>query len=668
MLVSGCFGLLGYIDPTGGLPPFAWGMFLAALLGALGALFTVLRVWGRTAGRWLWQRRRWLGVAGFLIGSSLMAFWFSRPPTPANGRKVILLGLDGLDPQLLGQYMAEGRLPHFSRLAKDGLYHPLATTTPPQSPVAWSSFWTATGPEEHGVFDFFKRDPKTYLPDLTISDRKRMRLPWAGKPFWEQGDGPPVHVVLQRAPLTFPPPRLHGRLLAGMGVWDARGTEGTYFFYSTRPVQDQDARGMIFPLRRDGGLFKADLPGPYYAGQGDTLREPFELEVAGDTATLRVQGRSTTMLPGRWSDWITVEFPQGILQLSKMKLLTRALWEERDGQTTLYIAPLNFDPAASPYAISSPKGYAAELAEAIGPYHTRGMPFDMQAVTDGVLSEEAFLEQCRLVSGESEAMLLHELGQFQEGLLFAYFEEPDVVQHLFWRGIDPEHPLAKLSETARYRNVIPECYERCDALLGRVRAAAGKGVTLVVLSDHGFAPFRTAVHLNAVLRDLGYLHLREGTTVSDQFFKDVDWKKTRAYAVGFNTVYLNLVGREGQGIVRPEEAPALKREIAAALERFTEPCPIRKVYLVEGCPTGPEMIVGYRRGFRASWETALGKVPAGTTEKNTKKWSGDHCIDSAEVPGIFLSSDPALDSESLTGVGPRVMQYLRGRKGTAQKK
>src|SRR5262249_17924376 len=162
--------------------------------------------------------------------------------------------------------LAEGRLPHLARLAREGRSRTLATTVPPQSPVAWSSFWTGAGPEAHGVYDFIKRDPQTYRPDLAIADRKTMRLPWAGRPFSDDG-GPPVPVVALRAPLTSPPPRLDGRLLAGMGVWDVRGTEGTYFYYSTRPVAAPDARGMVFDLRRDGKVFRGEVPGPYYFGQ-----------------------------------------------------------------------------------------------------------------------------------------------------------------------------------------------------------------------------------------------------------------------------------------------------------------------------------------------------------------------------------------------------------------
>jgi predicted AlkP superfamily phosphohydrolase/phosphomutase len=200
----------------------------------------------------------------------------------------------------------------------------------------------------------------------------------------------------------------------------------------------------------------------------------------------------------------------------------------------------------------------------------------------------------------------------------------------------------------------------------RAWAALGREGTLVVLSDHGAAPFRTAVHLNALLRERGFLRATGPGGTSGELFKEVDWPRTRAYAAGFNAVYLNRAGREGRGVVGEAEAPGLLRELAAALESYTDPesgeRPIRKVYETAGAGADrPDLVVGYARGYRASWETALGKVPEAVLAANTKKWSGDHCIDPAEVPGVFLSSDAALDAAALQDVGPRLAAYLRGR-------
>jgi predicted AlkP superfamily phosphohydrolase/phosphomutase len=288
-----------------------------------------------------------------------------------------------------------------------------------------------------------------------------------------------------------------------------------------------------------------------------------------------------------------------------------------------------------------------------------------------LLSDEDFLEQVRQITDESEKMLHHELARFRSGLLFAYFEGSDIVQHLFWRGIDPEHPLHTDPATRRHRDAVPKMYEQYDAILGRARAALGEGTALVVMSDHGFGPFRRAVHLNALLRDLGLLVLKDGKSTSPELMRDIDWYRTKAYALGFNALYLNRAGREGKGVVQPGEVEQTLRVLTGALERWKDPAngerPIKKVYvareLYEGKehPHMPDLLVGYVRGYRASWETALGAVPAQVTEPNRKKWSGDHCVDASEVPGVFLSSDRALDAASLAGLGEALDRYLAAR-------
>jgi predicted AlkP superfamily phosphohydrolase/phosphomutase len=413
------------------------------------------------------------------------------------------------------------------------------------------------------------------------------------------------------------------------------------------------------------------LPGPYRAGQADDVREPFTLASNAGRFTLRLQGKDYPLRPGQWSDWVSVRFGLGPLGLQKVPAVTRVLLRTEGERITLYVSPLNFDPRAPLYPISHPRGYSAELAEAIGLYATRGMPFDTQAVNDGVLSDEDFLEQVRQVTAESENMLHHELSRFKAGLLFAYFEGSDIVQHLFWRGIDPEHPLYQDPATQRHRDAIPKMYEEYDAILGRAWAALGENAAVVVMSDHGFGPFRRAVHLNAFLRERGLLVLKDGKSTSAELLRDIDWYRTKAYALGFNALYLNRAGREGKGVVQPAEVEQILHVLTQALEHWQDPGtgtrPIKKVhrarelYRGKDHPHMPDLLIGYARGYRASWETALGAVPSATIEPNRKKWSGDHCVDASEVPGVFLSSDRALDAASLADLGEAVDRHLASR-------
>jgi len=655
-----------------------WISILSGIIASLGAVWLALKTFGRQ----LWASSaalikrfyRAMIVVAILVSLGFFAamsiFKDRKPAQSSATQRVLVLALDGLDPVLVEQFMGEGRLPNFSRLAAESGLHRLATTNPPQSPVAWSSFITASEPSRHGMFDFIKRDPKSYAPDLAIADRAHLSLPWKGTPFWEGPTLSRLGMTALRMPMAFPPPVVKGRILAGMGVWDIRGTEGTYIYLSTKAIDQPEARGIILRLEGETRALRGKIPGPYHAGQPDTVREPFVIDASRNPAILKLQGKDYPLPDGRWSDWIRVEFRFGPLNLQKVRAVTRMLLKRDREEVGLYISPLNFDPAAPFYPISHPGSYARDLVDAVGIYHTRGMPFDTPALTDGFLSDEDFLAHCRMIDEEGARMLFFELGRFETGMLFSYFESPDIIQHMFWRGIDPEHPLYQTPEAERHRDTIPQWYEQMDALAGRAHAALGGRGTLVVLSDHGFAPFRTAVHLNSVLRDLGFLKLQNDARSSDQFFAAIDWGRTQAYAVGFNAIYLNLAGREQQGIVAPGDAPALSAKIKNLLEQWTLPQdgkkPIQQVFVGQEAdkspdnPNTPELIVGYGRGYRASWETALGGVPAQFSAPNESKWSGDHCIDPALVPGIFLSTDPALRASRLSEVGSAIEQYLSG--------
>jgi predicted AlkP superfamily phosphohydrolase/phosphomutase len=164
---------------------------------------------------------------------------------PRVDQRLIIIGFDGMDPVLAQQWMDDGSLPNFRQLVAMGEFHPLATSNPPQSPVAWSDFATGAGPGEHGIYDFLRRDPESQLPAFSISKSNPpqdilslfgMELPLdsgeiinrrLGVPFWTAIEEPGGRATVLRVPVTFPPDPIH-RMMAGMGVPDLLGTQGTY--------------------------------------------------------------------------------------------------------------------------------------------------------------------------------------------------------------------------------------------------------------------------------------------------------------------------------------------------------------------------------------------------------------------------------------------------------
>jgi predicted AlkP superfamily phosphohydrolase/phosphomutase len=190
------------------------------------------------------------------------------------------------------------------------------------------------------------------------------------------------------------------------------------------------------------------------------------------------------------------------------------------------------------------------------------------------------------------------------------------------------------------------------------------------MSDHGFASFDRAVNLNSWLWHGGFLTLDgRGETLAH-----VDWSRTRAYAMGLNALYINLAGREKHGIVHPgAERDAVTRELARRLREFRDPeapdaAPIQGVSIVgkSSSPFAPDLIVGYAPGYRASWETALGDVPADVVRPNQDAWIGDHCIAADAVPGILLGNRrPRVANPSLRDLAPTILKEFGVAPGSA---
>ena len=194
--------------------------------------------------------------------------------------------------------------------------------------------------------------------------------------------------------------------------------------------------------------------------------------------------------------------------------------------------------------------------------------------------------------------------------------------------------------------VIEPLYCDMDRIVGRMLQHANPETAVFVLSDHGFCSFRRGVNLNSWLLCEGYLALKPGRSESGEYFDGVDWTRTRAYALGLGGLYLNLRGREQHGIVPPQEADALKRELLAKLTglRDGEHVAIQSVYdaavIYRGPYLGaaPDLIIGYAEGYRASWDGAAGRAADGVFEDNHKHWHGDHCVDPVLVPGVLFSN------------------------------
>jgi predicted AlkP superfamily phosphohydrolase/phosphomutase len=605
--------------------------------------------------------------------------------------KLVVLGLDGMDPVLVEKYMSQGKLPHLSKLAKQGSYAKLETTIPSISPVAWSSFMTGCHPAKHNIFDFLNRDANTYLPDLSsarigspkkVLSLKKYNIPLSkpeikgmrkSVPFWKILGDKGIFSTVLRIPVTFPPEKFRGHLLSGMCAPDLKGSQGTFSFYtSDKNKITKREGGMNIPVTVEGNRIETYISGP----ENTMLKNPEEIRLPlcitidkeKKGALLEVSGQKIRLKEKTFSDWTRITFRPGLW--IKIRSICRFYINQLEPHFEMYVTPLNIDPEKPALPISHPFIYSVYLSKLLGSYITLGEANDTWALNEGILSEEAFLKLSYFNHQEWENMLFNALKKTRKGVVVSWFETTDSLQHMFYRYLDEKHPARHTDQAKMGPEVIEELYTKMDGLVGKVGEKLGKKDVLIVMSDHGIKSFRRGVNMNSWLYLNGYLGLEDGKRESEEWFKDVDWEQTKAYGLGLGGIYLNMKDRESKGIVSPgEEAKTLKKEIISHLNGLKDEekgdRAINKVFDRDELPPGPykenspDLIVGYNEGYRVSWDSVTGKVNTSVFEDNTKAWSGDHCIDPRIVPGIlFCNLNIKTKTPAIIDIAPTVLELF----------
>ena len=613
----------------------------------------------------------------------------------ARVKRIVVLGLDGQDPELTEQYMREGLLPNFSRLREQGTFLPLQTTLLAESPVAWTSFQTGCNPGKHRIFDFLVPNRKSHLPELCsarVNPPKRtlslgpFRIPLgkpiieAGRrsqPFWKFLGDHGIFSTILRVPITFPAEKFNGVLLSAMSVPDLKGSQGTYYYFSNDP--DEEARlvpnmssGERVRLDVSDGVGRAEIPGPENSlkAEGGELNLPFEVRPLDDAAGAELTiGKDTYRLPHReYTPWIELRFKAG--PGITVRGIVRFYLLETSPHIKLYMTPINIDPDKPALPISHPFTYAVYLAKTQGRYATLGLAEDTSALNEDVIDEDAFLKQTYLIHEERERMFFDALDKTTRGAVVCVFDITDRLQHMFFRHLDENHPANAGRDNTTHRDAIRTLYQQMDDLVGRTMDKLDDDTVLFVMSDHGFKPFRRSVNLNSWLYTHGFLTLKNGGPSGADMFHDVDWSQTKAYAVGFGGIYLNLSGREAHGVVSAgAEADQVKREISDGLKQLyddkEQTHPVREVYHATEVYSGPyvaeapDLLVGFQPGHRAGWLSVTGGVSTDEIEDNVRPWSGDHNFNPPDVPGMLFSNrNITVAKPSIMDIGPTVLDLF----------
>jgi predicted AlkP superfamily phosphohydrolase/phosphomutase len=665
-----------YIGPGAG---FALGGSMLVLLVTFALAFAIILTWP--------------------IRFAIKLIKVGNPYKSAMTKKVVILGLDGMDPGLTTKFMREGRLPNFQKLAEHGVFRPLDTSVPSMSPVAWSTFATGVDASRHCIYDFLTRDPCTYAPLLSSTDigsakkvlnigrylmplgKPKMKLLQKSQHFWKLLGEKNIFSIIQRVPITFPPvPFKNGLLLSGMCVPDLRGSQGTFSFFSTESEGDaaKFIGGEQTVLRRKGNVIRSRIVGPDNSmlKTGGRMTLPFTLTLADDGQSARVEidgGETLTLKRNEYSDWVELTFKAGLG--IKVSGIAKFYLISTDPHVNLYMTPIHIDPENPAMPISHPEVYAIYLAKKQGKYATLGLAEDTWSLNNRVIDEKIFFDQAISICEERETMFLDAVKQLKSGLVTTVFDTTDRVQHMFYRYLDPTHPANAGKDTEEWKDAIAQVYERADALLGKVwHLVDDPNTVFMAISDHGFTNFRRGVNINSWLRDNGYLYLKdESARTSGEWFDGVDWTRTKAFALGLTGIFINRAGREKSGIVAEgAEYRELVKEIAAKLEEMIDPATgkgcVRKVAMSQQYFDGPyrfdapDLLVGWEGGYRNSWECAVGQVTEEAITDNTRSWSGDHCVDPDIVPGIFFC-DRAINTDTPRLVDiPATVMKLFGQK------
>lgn len=615
----------------------------------------------------------------------------------------MVLGFDGADPALLSKWMAEGKLPNLAHLAQAETFKPLGTTNPPESPVAWASFATGLNPGGTGIFDFLKRDPKTYLPELGLVSRQKPKFLFGllpirrakvrnerhGVPFYQAAADAGYKTTVIRMPLEFPPTSVPGgKLWSGLDVPDIRGTWGTFFYFGTdiTPWEEGDTEfgGRLVSLQLKDGKASSAIEGPVdpTAKSYKRIKVAIHFEIPPDRNAVNIQmsGHTETVEAQHWSQWFHVKFE--ITPLLSVSAICRFYVLEVSPDLRVYMCPLNIDPENPVLPVSYPAGWTKQLVKKYGPFKTLGWWHDTWALNEERIGEGVFLEDLFRTMHLETKTLLNQLKSDPPSLMVAVFTSTDSVSHMFWRLIDPKSPRYDPALASKYGDAILRVYQRMDQVVGQVEQSMMPGGTLIIVSDHGFHPWRKGFNTNTWLVENGYMALEnpnaqeKAYSLKDlygqgSFFPNVDWKRTKAYALGLGQIYLNLKGREKEGIVEPgAETDNLLHEIRDRLLAYRDPDThepvLEDVYLGRDIDHGPYMSdapdlqLDFYPGYRTSWQTALGAIPPGIVVANLKKWSGDHCSsDPKDTKGILLINRRLADSNpNIIDVAPTVLKLL----------
>ncbi len=572
--------------------------------------------------------------------------------------KVLIIGIDAMDSRIVDEL----ELPNLKSLET---YTKLQTTIPPETPVAWSAASTGTNPGKYGIFDFINRDLQTYMPRLNLAIEKRGIVKteffslMKGIPFWRILSENNIPSTIIRWPVTFPPEKINGKMLSGLGTVDIKGMLNKYSFYTDGNFNgDEESTGNIIPIEIQNNVIETYISGPLInkGGELKDVKKLISIILKEDKLIIKIDSKDYEIGLKCWSEMIKTKFKVYFMSVYG---IFKIYLESIKPTFKMYMTSVQIDPENQIYDITYPKDYGKELEDNIGLFHTLGMPEDTKAVTENKISESVFIEQVKQIEEERKKMFIYEFKRFNEGALACVFDAGDRLKHIFWNNrLDDDRDVIK-----NLSKEIKDYYAEKDKFIGNVISQLDKNTKFIIFSDHGFSTFKRQVNINSWL-------VKEGFMKSDGkgiLFESVDWNSTQAYSLGFTSIYLNLKGRERKGIVNYGEKNDIINEIIRKLKNIKDGSKTvltniykgSEIYHGKYIDLAPDIVLGFSPGYRMSWKNASGGIEDEIIYDNTEKWRGDHLIDRTHVPGVlFTNFKIKRDNPAILDIAPTVLKLL----------
>lgn len=559
----------------------------------------------------------------------------------------IILGFDAFDPDIFESLSNENKLPNLTSFFERDGYARFSVTNPPQSEVSWTSIATGLDPSYHGIFDFVHRDPSSYKPYVSLLPTKKtlggvqFARPFSAVTIFDKAIQAGYSATSLWWPATFPA-KLDSPVntIPGLGTPDIQGKLGVGALYTIEPDAYQTNKTPVFRLQESKiPEYSQTLKGPAKksgANSSSNLEIPFTIrKTSNETYLLKVNRNVYKLTPGKWSPIIEIKIKAGLF--INIYAITRAIVTNTK-PLTVYFLPLQIHPIHPIWPYGKPKSMLKSIWSKTHGFLSLGWPQDTTGLEDNCISDEQFLSLCNDVFQSRATAFLSRLDRFEEGILACVFDSLDRIQHMFLKD---------------YPEIVEDWYIKLDNLAGEVlkklNTKFNQKYRLIIVSDHGFSRFDYKVHVNQWLYEKGYLQTKTGASTG---FANIDWHNTKAYAIGLNSIYINQAGRERDGIVPPSEKKKLLATLINELEFLKGPDNQRifsniyhntDIFAGPLSEYGPDLILGYNRGYRASQETGLGNWNSNTIEPNQDHWNADHCIDPSLVPGVIFSSQGLQD-------------------------